>query len=66
MRKINLYAAAAGLILAGVVAWTSSIVQAPSTQAAVPASAQVDPFQSMATANALPATHFVDYSLIFN
>ena len=42
MRKINLYAAAAGLILAGVVAWTSSIVQAPSTQAAVPASAQID------------------------
>ena len=67
MRKTKVFAAAAAaLILAGIIGWASSTVTAGRTAAAIPISAQMDPFQEMVKAKGLPTSHYDDYSLIFN
>jgi len=67
MRKTKVFAvAAAALILAGIGGWASSTVSAGRITAAIPVSVQMDPFQEMVKANGLPASHYDDYSLIFN
>ena len=68
MRKTKVFvvAAAAALILAGIGGWASSAVNAGRTAAATPIHVQIDPFQEMVKAKGLPASHYQDYSLIFN
>jgi hypothetical protein len=67
MRKTKVFAvAAAALILAGIGGWVSSTVNAGRTAAATPINVQMDPFQEMLKAKGLPASHYDDYSLIFN
>jgi hypothetical protein len=51
MRKINLFAVAAALILAGVGGWVASTPQA---SVAAPVGVQVDPLQMMINAKDLP------------
>ena len=60
MRKINVFAAA--LILIGLGAWVVT------TNSRVAASTPVGiyPLQMVTGATNLPASHYVDYSLIFN
>ena len=60
MRKISMFAAA--LILIALGAW--AITTTPRVVASTPVG--IDPFQMMTNARDLPATHYVDYSLIFN
>lgn len=60
MRKIGYFAAAAVLILIGLATWT-----VPTTQAFV-ASSGIDPSGMMITARDLPASHYDDYSVVFN
>ena len=66
MRKTKVFAVAAALILTGIGGWASSTVNAGRTAAAIPINAQMDPFQQMVKAKDLPASHYEDYSLIFN
>jgi hypothetical protein len=67
MRKTKVFAVAtAALILAGIGGWASSAVNAGRTAAATPINIQMDPFQEMVRAKGLPASHYDDYSLIFN
>ena len=60
MRKISMFAAA--LVLIGVGAWTVTTNQ----RVAASTPAGIDPLQMMANAKDLPATQYVDYTLIFN
>jgi len=60
MRKISMFAAA--LILVAVGAW--GITTTPRVVASTPVG--IDPLQMMSNARDLPATHYVDDSLIFN
>jgi hypothetical protein len=60
MRKIGYFAAAALLVLIGLATWT-----VPTTQAFV-GSAGIDPSAMMSTAKDLPASHYDDYSVVFN
>ncbi len=52
----------ATVMIAGVGGW---VISARGGQVAFPISAQVDPFQAMATARDLPTQHYDDYSLVF-
>ena len=65
MRKINLFAVAAAVILAGVGTWTVLTTRAPVAVAA-PTPVQIDPLKMMMNAKDLPTERFVDYSVIFN
>ena len=60
MRKISMFVAA--LILIAVGAW--AITTTPRVVASTPVG--IDPFQMMTNTRNLPATHYVDYTLIFN
>jgi hypothetical protein len=60
MRKISIFAAA--LVLVAVGAWAVATI--PRVVASTPVG--IDPFQMMTTAKDLPATNYVDYTLIFN
>jgi len=60
MRKISIFAAA--LVLVAVGAW--AVATTPRVVASTPVG--IDPFQMMTTAKDLPATNYVDYTLIFN
>ncbi|MFY9900526.1 MAG: hypothetical protein WBG18_19860 [Xanthobacteraceae bacterium] len=60
MRTIGYFAAAAVLILIGLVMWTI-----PTTHAFVP-SAGLDAFGMMTTVKVLPAAQYDDYSVVFN
>jgi hypothetical protein len=60
MRKIGYFAAAALLVLIGLATW-----RVPTTQAFV-GSAGIDPSAMMSTAKDLPASHYDDYSVVFN
>ena len=67
MRKTKVFTVgAAALILAGIGGWASATVNAGRTAAAIPINVQMDPFQEMVKARDLPASHYDDYSLIFN
>jgi len=67
MRKTKVFAfAAAALMLASIGGWGSSTVNAGRTTAATAISVQMDPFQEMVKARGLLASHYDDYSLIFN
>jgi len=59
-RTIGYFAAAAVLILIGLGIWT-----VPTTHAFVP-SAGNDPSAMMTTITGLPASHYDDYSVVFN
>lgn len=63
MRKINLLAVAAALILAGVGGWIAST---PDATLAAPIGGQVDPLQMMTTAKDMPAVRYHDFSLVFD
>ncbi len=63
MRKINLFAIAAALILAGVAGWVASTPQAT---VAAPIGVQVDPLQMMMNAKDLPTERYHDFSLVFD
>ena len=66
MRKTNLFAIAAAVILAGVGAWAVLTTRAPVAVAAPPV-VQIDPSKMMMNArDDLPAERLVDYSVIFN
>ena len=65
MRKINLFAVAAAVILAGVGTWTVLTTRAPVAVAAPPV-VQIDPSKMMMDAKDLPTQRVVDYSVIFN
>ena len=58
--RISMFAAA--LIVIALGAW--AITTTPRVVASTPVG--IDPFQIMTNARDLPATHYVDYSLIFN
>jgi hypothetical protein len=58
---LNRMSAAAPILIA-VGAW--AIATTPRVVASTPVG--IDPFQMMTNARDLPATHYVDYSLIFN
>ena len=58
--RISMFAAA--LIVIALGAW--AITTNPRVVASTPVG--IDPFQMMTNARDLPATHYVDYSLIFN
>ena len=60
MRKISLFAAA--LVLIGVGIW----VLTTNSRVAASTPAGVDPLQIMANTTNLPATHYTDYTFIFN
>jgi hypothetical protein len=60
MRKISLFAAI--LVLIGVGAW----VLTTNSRVAASTPAGVDPLQIMTSATNLPATHYTDYTFIFN
>ena len=63
MGKVYWFTAAAILVVAGIIGWTA----ASTTHARVvpTAIAQVQPFELMANAKALPVAEFQDYSLVF-
>jgi hypothetical protein len=63
MRKINLFAVAAALILAGVGGWVASTPQA---SVAAPIGVQVDPFQIMMNTKDLSTVRYHDFSLVFD
>ena len=65
MRKINLFAIAAAVILSGVGAWAILTTRAPVAEAALPV-VQIDPSKMMMDAKDLPTQRVVDYSVIFN
>ena len=66
MRKTNLFAIAAAVILAGVGAWAVLTTRAPVAEAALPV-VQIDPSKMMMNARRdLPTERFVDYSVVFN
>jgi len=66
MRKTNLFAIAAAVILAGVGAWAVLTARAPVAVAAPPV-VQIDPSKMMMNARRdLPTERFVDYSFVFN
>jgi hypothetical protein len=63
----RLFAAAAALILAGILAgigaWAASTTQA---RFDIPVAAGLDPSQMMMNGPDLPTEHYVDYSFVFN
>jgi hypothetical protein len=63
MRKVNLFAVAAALILAGVGGW---IAATPHASVAAPTGSQVDPLHMMTNAKDLPAVRYHDFSLVFD
>jgi len=63
MRKINLFAVAAALILAGVGGWIAST---PHATVAAPIGSQVDPLHMMTNAKDLPAVRYHDFSFVFD
>jgi hypothetical protein len=63
MSKINLFAVAGALILAGVGGWIAST---PNVSVAAPIGVRVDPLQAMMSAKGLPAEHYHDFSLVFD
>jgi hypothetical protein len=63
MRKINLFAIAASLILAGVGGWVASTPQA---SVAAPIGVQVDPLQIMMNTKDLPTVRYQDFSVVFD
>jgi len=63
MRKINLFAVAAALILAGVGGWVASTSQA---SVAAPIGVQVDPLHMMINAKDLSTERYHDFSLVFD
>jgi hypothetical protein len=63
MSKINFFAVAAALILAGVGGWSAST---PNVSIAAPIGVRVDPLQTMMSAKSLPAEHYQDFSLVFD
>jgi hypothetical protein len=63
MRKINLFALAAALILAGVGGWVAST---PQTSVAAPIGVRVDPLQVMMSTNDLSTVRYHDFSLVFD
>jgi hypothetical protein len=65
MRKINFFAVAAAVILAGVGAWAVLTTRAPVAVAAPPV-VQIDPSKMMMNAKDLPTQRVVDYSVVFN
>jgi len=65
MRKINLFAISAAVILSGVGAWAVLTTRAPVAEAALPG-VQINPRQMMMNAKDLPTERFVDYSVVFN
>ena len=60
MRQIALFAVLAALILISVGKWNVTAIREPVV------SAGVDTFGLMVSARGLPATHYDDYSLVFN
>jgi len=62
MRKINLFAVAAALILAGFGGWLAST---PSASVAAPIVSQVDALEMMKNAKNLPPVEYQDFSLVF-
>jgi hypothetical protein len=60
MFKISMFVA--GFTLIGIGTWAIW----PSQQVAAATPGGIDPLQMMTNATDLPATHYVDYSLIFN
>jgi hypothetical protein len=63
MRKINLFAVAAALILTGVAGWVAST---PQTSVAAPIGVRVDPLQMMTNAKDLSTVRYHDFSLVFD
>jgi hypothetical protein len=63
MRKINLLAVAAALILAGAGGWIAST---PHETVAAPIGSQVDPLHIMMNAKELPSVRYQDFSLVFD
>jgi hypothetical protein len=63
MRKINLFAVAAALILTGVGGWVAST---PRASVAAPIDVQVDPFQIMMNAKNLSTVRYQDFSVVFD
>jgi hypothetical protein len=62
MREIALFALPAGVILAGIGAWSASTTQARLETAP---EVRIDPFHLMMNSNELPVEEFIDYSLVF-
>ena len=62
MRKLS-FLAVAVLILIGVGTWIGVGTGTPTTALAA---STVDPFAMMTSAKDLPASHFDDYSVVFN
>ena len=62
MSKINLFAVAAALILAGMGGWVAST---PNVSVAAPIGVPVDPLQTMISAKDLPTEQYHDFSLVF-
>jgi hypothetical protein len=63
MRKINLLAVAAALIVAGVGGWIAST---PHASVAAPIGSQVDPLHIMTNAKELSSVRYQDFSLVFD
>jgi len=63
MRKINLFAITAALILAGVGGW---VAWTPDASVAAPVGVRVDPLQRMMNAKDLPTERYHDFSLVFD
>jgi len=63
MSKINLFAVAAALILAGVGGWKLS---SPDQTVASPIGVRVDPLQMMISTKGLPAERYHDFSVVFD
>ena len=63
MRKINLFAITAALILAGVGGW---LAWPPEASIAAPVGVRVDPLQTMMNAKDLSTERYHDFSLVFD
>ena len=63
MRKINLFAITAALILAGVGGWGA---WTPDASVAAPVGVRVDPLQTMMNAKDLSTERYHDFSLVFD
>jgi hypothetical protein len=62
MRKIALFAVAAGLSLVAIGGWVIASTQA---RLDTPKDVRIDPSQIMAHVDALPVRHVVDFSVVF-
>jgi hypothetical protein len=63
MRKISVFAGVGVLFLLGVGAW---IGVGTWTLTSALADSTIDPFAMMVSAKNLPASHYVDYEVVFN